>query len=84
MTPTARRVMEKVRQLQPATYEEWVQMMVDAALDEAKGACDEMKRVYLSDEYAVHQPLSSITERAACSACQNAITALQLEKESCA
>ena len=38
MTPLARRVMFKVRDKSPATHEQWVQMLVDAELDEAVGS----------------------------------------------
>lgn len=33
MTPLARGVMERARQSSPSTHEQWVQIIVDAALD---------------------------------------------------
>jgi hypothetical protein len=40
MTPLARSVMERVRQASPSTHEQWVQMIVDAALDAAAEQLD--------------------------------------------
>lgn len=77
MTPTARRVMEKVREMQPATDEQWVQMMVDAALDEAASKCREQ----------IPQDADEFTNgyRLACDENAENILALKSpEKESCA
>lgn len=40
-------------------------------------ACEEQALQFLSPEYATGQPLSSITERFACSQCASAIRALR-------
>jgi hypothetical protein len=40
MTPLARGVMERARQSSPSTHEQWVQVIVDAALDAAAEQLD--------------------------------------------
>lgn len=52
---------------------------LDFALEEAAKECELMATDFLSDEYAAHQPLSSITERFACKQCAAAIRAIKGE-----
>ena len=42
-------------------------------LEEAARVCEQKRDDFLSPEYATNQPLSSITERFACTECANAI-----------
>lgn len=46
------------------------------ALREAVKACEEQRESFLSPDYAVNQPLSSFSERFACSQCADAILSL--------
>lgn len=52
MTPLARRVMEKVRQKAPGTYEQWVQAHADATLDEA---AKEARDIVIADGLTIDQ-----------------------------
>lgn len=49
----------------------------DKALEEAANACDSQQKMFLSDQYAAHQPLSSMSERFGCKSCAAAIRALK-------
>lgn len=51
----------------------------DDALAEAIAACDEMRTEFLSPQYATNQPLSSHSERFACSSCATSIQALRTQ-----
>lgn len=51
-----------------------------AALEEAIKACDDQRDDFLSEQYAVGQPMSSFSERFACGECARAIRAL-IDKE---
>lgn len=44
-----------------------------AAMEEAAKICEEQQRSFLSEQYAVNQPLSSFSERFACGQCAKAI-----------
>lgn len=46
-----------------------------AAMEEAARICEEQQRTFLSGQYAVNQPLSSLSERFACAQCARAIRA---------
>lgn len=45
-------------------------------LEAAAGVCDAQKQVFMSEEYAVGQPMSSFMERFACGCCSDAIRAI--------
>lgn len=45
----------------------------NAAMEKAAQICEERQRVFLSEQYAVNQPLSSFHERFACGQCAKAI-----------
>ena len=47
----------------------------NAGMAEAARICEEQQRVFLSEQYAVNQPLSSFSERFACGLCAKAIRA---------
>ncbi len=49
----------------------------DVVLEEAAKACEDLQQIFLSEEYAVGQPLSSIQERFACGQCAEAIRNLK-------
>jgi hypothetical protein len=44
-----------------------------SAMEEAARICEEQQRGFLSEQYAVNQPLSSFSERFACGQCAKAI-----------
>jgi hypothetical protein len=44
-----------------------------AAMEEAAKICEEQQRSFLSEQYAVNQPMSSFSERFACGQCAKAI-----------
>ena len=48
-----------------------------AGLEEAAKACEDQRTAFLSPQYATGQPVSSISERFACTECANAIRNLK-------
>ena len=47
------------------------------ALEMAAQACEDQAIAFTSEEYATHQPLSSLLERFACGECAKAIRSLK-------
>jgi len=53
----------------------------DEILEEAAKACEAQQQIFLSEQYAVNQPMSSFMERFACGQCAQAIRALKTHRE---
>jgi hypothetical protein len=59
-----------------AEYDDLLEQGVRMGLEAAAKACVEQQRVFASDQYAIGQPMSSLSERFACGRCLEEIAAL--------